>query len=507
MKLLPAFLMVLLSTTLCANAGAKSQAPPSIRHVLIVSIDGLHALDVKVFARRDPSSTLAWLARRGIEYTDAHTVGPADSFPGLLSIFTGGTPAVTGVYYDVTYNRRLSPPGSGCHRFGTAVVYDETVDGPGAASGAPVLDAARLPLDPDGCEPVYPHSYLRVNTVFEVVRQAGGYTAWIDKHPVYEILNGPSAHGVDDLYTPEIGSNFDAYTDRNSDKITASIARTERYDASKVSALLNEIRGFRHDGNVPAPVPTIFGLNLQTINVAQKLAGYKDMQGDPSPPLAAALAHTDEMLGKIISALRARRLLDSTLVIVTAKHGNGPIDPRVLRHVDAASLVRTINAAAPGALAWVTPDHGALIWLRDETKTALVAHALENARARLGIDHVLYGTPLTLEFPSPKKDSRVPDIVIIPDPGVIYGKAGDRKKAEHGGFRATDTNVALLVFNPALPHAGKTIRAAVSTTQVAPTMLEALGISPLRLQAVARQGTPALPGEPWTALPATTHLQ
>ncbi len=507
MKLLPALLVALLSTMPYANAGVTSQAPPGIRHVLLVSIDGLHALDLRAFVKRDPSSTLAWLAGRGIQYTDAHTVGPADSFPGLLALFTGGTPAVTGVYYDVTYNRRLSPPGSGCHRFGTTVVYDETIDGPGAASGEPVLDAARLPLDPNGCKPVYPHSYLRVNTVFEVVRQAGGYTAWIDKHPVYEILNGPSAHGVDDLYTPEIGSNFDAYADRNSDKITASIARTERYDASKVRALLNEIGGLRHDGKAPAPVPTVFGLNLQAINVAQKLAGYRNMQGDPSPQLNAALVHTDKTLGKIISALRERGLLEFTLVIVTAKHGNGPIDPRVVRHVATASLVRTIDAAAPGALAWITPDHGALIWLRDQAKTAVIAHALESARGRLGIDHVLYGLPLTLEFPSPKKDTRAPDLVVIPDPGVIYAKAGDLKKAEHGGFRADDTNVALMVFNPAFPHAGKTMRAIVSTTQVAPTMLEALGISPLRLQAVVRQGTPALPGEPWTALAGTNHLQ
>ncbi|MHB8453394.1 MAG: hypothetical protein ACYDDO_01595 [Acidiferrobacterales bacterium] len=81
---------------------------------------------------------------------------------------------------------------------------------------------------------------------------------------MYEILNGPGAHGVDDLYTPEIGSNFDTIADRNGDKITASIARTERYDANKVHALLNEIRGLRHDGKAPAP--TAFGLNLQAIN-------------------------------------------------------------------------------------------------------------------------------------------------------------------------------------------------------------------------------------------------
>jgi hypothetical protein len=43
-----------------------------------------------------------------------------------------------------------------------------------------------------------------VNTVFEVLRNHGLRTAWSDKHPAYEILNGPSGKGIQDLFTPEI---------------------------------------------------------------------------------------------------------------------------------------------------------------------------------------------------------------------------------------------------------------------------------------------------------------
>ncbi len=70
-----------------------------------------------------------------------------------------------------------------------------------------LLDPAQLPVDPATCQPVYPHSYLRVNTVFEVARAAGLRTAWSDKHAAYEILNGPSGTGVQDLFTPEINSD------------------------------------------------------------------------------------------------------------------------------------------------------------------------------------------------------------------------------------------------------------------------------------------------------------
>src|SRR2546423_926649 len=53
------------------------------------------------------------------------------------------------------------------------------------------LNPAALPVDPATCLPVYPHSYLKVNTVFEVARQHGLRTAWSDKHAAYEILDGP----------------------------------------------------------------------------------------------------------------------------------------------------------------------------------------------------------------------------------------------------------------------------------------------------------------------------
>ncbi len=500
----PTSLSVLAAAVLTTLSIAPVQAnqPTPIQHVLMISVDGLHALDLQNFSASHPHSAMAQLAQTGIEYTQARTVSPADSFPGLLALTTGGTPAVTGVYYDETYDRRLSPPGSNCHQLGTPVVYDESMDGPGADVGKPVLKTSLLPLDPNGCKPVYPHSYLRVNTVFEIIRQAGGHTAWIDKHPVYEILNGPSGLGVEDLYTPEIGSNFEGLEDKHGDKITASINRTARYDQAKVSALINEIDGFRHDGKTPAPVPTLFGLNLQAVNVGQKLAGYKDAQGHPTAQLEAALVHSDMLIGKIVSALREKNLLDSTLLIVTAKHGNGPIDPKAIRHVDKKEIARTIEHAVPGALAQVTPDQGALIWLNDASKTALVARALAHHSKHLGIRRVLYGLTLALYFPSPKTDSRTPDLIIIPKRGVIYAKAGDKKKAEHGGFVTDDTHVALLISNPQLPHTGEVLQAPVFTTQVAPTLLASLGLSPVALEAVKKQGTPVLPGEDWSIFSA-----
>ncbi|HYK64037.1 MAG TPA: hypothetical protein VEY94_03755 [Patescibacteria group bacterium] len=66
--------------------------------------------------------------------------------------------------------------------------------------------------------------------------------------------------------------------------------------------------------------------------------------------------------------------------------------------------------------------------------------------------------------------------------------------AEHGGFANDDTNVIMLLSNPHFK--AKTVFSPVETTQVAPTILTALGLDPHELQAVKIEGTQVLPGVP-----------
>jgi len=54
-----------------------------------------------------------------------------------------------------------------------------------------------------------------------------------------------------------------------------------------------------------------------------------------------------------------------------------------------------------------------------------------------------------------------------------------------------DTNVIMLLSNPGLD--AKTITSPVETSQVAPTILQALGFAPDDLQAVRKEGTQVLP--------------
>jgi predicted AlkP superfamily pyrophosphatase or phosphodiesterase len=488
-----------------AASAATLPANAPVHHVLLVSVDGLHAGDLARYVSAHPESTLAQLAAQGIDYTNVHAVVPADSFPGLLALVTGGTPAATGVYYDDSYDRALAPPGSDCSRTGTRVRYDESLD-KDDGHGHDEIDAAKLPRDPrHGCAPVYPHAYLRVNTVFEAVRDAGGYTAWIDKHPTYELVEGPSGHGVDDLFLPEIGANYEGLTDVKARAITGSLAKTEAYDDMKARALVNEIDGLTHDGRAQASVPNVFGLNLQAVNVAQKIYGYRNADGAPTPGLEGAIGHVDTLLHAFVTELDRRHLRDDTLVIITAKHGNGPIDRTQLDKIDEAELAKVIDAAAPGALAQLTTDHGALLWLRDPSAAPAITAALRAHAQALGIADVISGERLALRFPAPAADSRTPDIVVVSRDGVIFTPPHDGKLAEHGGFHGDDTRVALLMSNPRLAAAGTSVTWPVSTTQVAPTILAALGLPPNALQAVALEGTPVLPDTVWATTGPLAH--
>src|SRR5271155_697137 len=101
----------LVGATLPAPARANDEiVEGQIKHVLLISVDGLHALDLSNYVATHGDSTLAALSSHGLTYTNASTTTPSDSFPGLASLVTGGSPTVAGFWYDDTYNRKLSPP-------------------------------------------------------------------------------------------------------------------------------------------------------------------------------------------------------------------------------------------------------------------------------------------------------------------------------------------------------------------------------------------------------------
>jgi hypothetical protein len=549
--------LVLASSTPGMAADASTAGSGSIAHVLLLSIDGMHAVDfyncshgmAGINGGNAYCPNLVALSQTGINYVATQSSTPSDSFPGLAALVTGGSPRTTGLYYDVAYDRSLDAPatttgtglaGGPCTPYGvptgTTTDYDQGIEfddtklnggAPGAAptdGGIASIDPQKLVRDPaKGCAPVYPWNFVRTNTIFSVVHAAGGYTAWIDKHASYSFTAGPGGTGLNDYYSPEVdstvvplpgvqtaeGASCATIRDPNANLAswTNSFLNIQCYDALKVNALLNEIAGKTHMG-AAAQVPALFGMNFQSVYIGESLneptvgaGGYLNAAALPSTQLLGEIEFVDNSIGVIVNALKVAGIYNNTLIIVTAKHGESPIDPT--RYVaDGSNTPATLlGSAIPYSESPLNPtgigateDDVSVLWLVPGASVAAAVQLLETDAAEIGLGEIYYGPTLALNYNmggiGPGQDPRTPDIIVTPNIGVTYS-GSTTMIGDHGGFGHDDTNVILLVANPAFT--AQTVSATTRTAQVAPTILNALGLSPEALNAVVVEGTRSLP--------------
>ncbi|KAA8911411.1 type I phosphodiesterase/nucleotide pyrophosphatase [Sphaerosporella brunnea] len=453
------------------------------KHVAVFSIDGFHGSDVAKYIAVRPKSTIATLLETGYEYTDAFTSAPSDSFPGTQAQFTGAGPRTTGVWYDDTYDRTFFAPGSDCSgKPGAEVVYDETIDYNSTEVFSGGINPKNLPraIINGVCTPVFPHSRIRVNTVFEVVASKGKVTAYTDKHPAYDMVRGPSGKGLTQGYFPEIN----AFPTTVNDTIT--------YDQLHVDAFLDWLDGKdpKHaEGSLKGQIPTLFGGNFQAVSVAQKTVGYQNKPGLPfTAPLLRALDFVDASLGKVVAKLKAKGIYDETLIVVASKHGQSPIDPSKYKKIDP----KAVTKATKVNVAFQTSDDIALIFLENHQDTLTAVRNLKAQRNNLEIQDLIYGRRLIeLGFGNPLVDPAVPDIIVKPELGIIY-TTSTAKIAEHGGISNDDRHVSVFVSNPKLEK--RKYHNQVSTKQVGPTILKALGLNPMELKGAVAEGTKVLNG-------------
>jgi hypothetical protein len=538
------------------NTDKNTVGSGKIKHVVLLSIDGMHAVDfyncangiAGVNGGSPYCPNMAALSQTAINYVNTESSKPSDSFPGMAALASGGTPKTTGLYYDVAYDRSLDPPliktGTGlagglCIPYttahGTTTDNDQGVDiddtklnggAPGAGQtegGIASLDPQKMSRDPlAGCAPVYPWNFIRTNTLFGVIHAAGGYTAWIDKHPSYSFVGGPGGQGLDDYYAPEVSSNVvklpgvQTLTGIPCDPIrdtvslsgwNSSFENIQCYDAIKVYGLLNQIAGKTHSGS-PAVVPAVFGMNFQSVYVGQSVneagvaaGGYTNAAAAPSAQLLGEIEYVDTAIGTIVSALKTAGIYNNTLLIITAKHGASPIDPT--RYVaDGSGTPATVlgdlipfsesplNTTGIGA----TEDDVSLLWLKKGVSVDAAVGILESDATEIGLGQIYYGPSVALNYNvggwEPGQDSRTPDIIVTPNVGVTY--SGSTSMIEdHGGFAHDDTNVIMLVANPSFTP--QTVSSLAATRQVAPTIVQALGLNPSLLDAVQAEGTAVLP--------------
>jgi arylsulfatase A-like enzyme len=248
------------------------------------------------------------------------------------------------------------------------------------------------------------------------------------------------------------------------------------------------------------------------------VGGYALAGTVPGPVVLGALDYIDASLGQVVAAINPR----NTVLIVSAKHGQSPLDRSLLRLVDDGEITDALNAAwtaktgsATNLVAFSINDDGMIIWLNDRSKRAtefakdflwgyqpvLVGGSDANGSyvdrsgsvQHSGLRQIYAGHEAAELIGVPVKDARVPDLIGIATVGTVYSNPSKIKKiAEHGGNAAQDRHVPIVVWGAGVGH--ELSNDAVETTQIAPTILKVLGIPAAELQAVRKEGTSALPG-------------
>ena len=121
-------------------------------------------------------------------------------------------------------------------------------------------------------------------------------------------------------------------------------------------------------------------MNFQAVSVGEKLiqasvgktGGYADGAGTPTAPFDE-IQFVDASIGRMVAELKKRGLYEQTAIIISAKHGQSPIDPnRVLRiPADNAadqppSSILSPAGVGPGfPLVQALEDDVSLLWLAD----------------------------------------------------------------------------------------------------------------------------------------------
>jgi hypothetical protein len=344
-------------------------------------------------------------------------------------------------------------------------------------------------------------------------------------------VNGPSGSGVDDLFAPEINSLVPG---GGGDDWTSDNLSTQFYDSLKVQAVLNWAHGGDHDAMPNAAgAPAIYGMNFQTVSTAQKLnfshftgdggvtglGGYTNGGTMAGVVLSGALDFIDAQLGRIAAAVDPH----DTLIVVSAKHGQSPLDRSQLRLIDDGEVIGAVNAAWAAAhppaasplIVFGIDDDGMLLWLSDRSEAAtefvrsfLWSYTpvktggsdangnsvdLGGTVPHSGLRKIYAGAAAAQFIGVPVTDERVPDIIGIAAIGTVYSNPTRIKKiAEHGGDAANDRHVPIVLWGAGVHRVR--IDAPVETAQIAPTVLEALGLSPHELEGVRLEHTPVLPG-------------
>ena len=396
------------ASAVCGEAFARPLDPDGetsgrIRHVLLVSIDGMHALDLANCSGENGGAvtcpTLKALAKTGLVYTQASTSKPSDSFPGLTALVTGGTPKSTGAFYDVSYDRALSPPTqttpygipggpdlcpkSWARRSASTRRSTPTTRGWTAAAASTPTSAARSE------ERLRARLSAQFHPREHDVRGRSGRRRlhrMVGQAPVLRTRQRQQRPGrrrflcARNQFDPGSAPQVTSMKCSPLPDQTAVPIPTRGRTASRTSSATTASRSRRSSTRstegpqrrVHTPVPTLFGMNFQAVSVGEKLVETSTRRPAAiMTPSARLQALANGIVRRCIDRRMVSELKDdtsstSTTIIITAKHGQSPIDPnRVLRiPADNASKAPPSSLITPAPVQ-ALEDDVSLLWLQN----------------------------------------------------------------------------------------------------------------------------------------------
>src|SRR5579863_8600994 len=130
--------------------------------------------------------------------------------------------------------------------------------------------------------------------------------------------------------------------------------------------------------------------------------------------LQSEIQFVDDAIGEMVNKIKDRGQYESTLIIITAKHGQSPIDPNLYDAIPGktghGSSPATILAGAGyipmsesplnGSGIGSTEDDVSLLWLNNTANTVTAVQLLEEKanRAAAGIGQIYYGPSVALNY-------------------------------------------------------------------------------------------------------------
>jgi len=138
-------------------------------------------------------------------------------------------------------------------------------------------------------------------------------------------------------------------------------------------------------------------MNFQVVSVGEKLieqnvgtGGYQDAAGTPTTELLGEIQFVDAAIGEFVNELKSKGLFDTTLIIITSKHGQSPIDPNRFfpipghNHNNGTSPANLVASLLPWSESPLNPngigpteDDISMLWLSKSSDTLNAVATLE----------------------------------------------------------------------------------------------------------------------------------